>query len=75
MQFVDTHSHLHFNSFDNNRQAVLDAAKQAGIKTVIVPARNKKDIPDIPTQTKKGLKFQFAKNTRDVLKIALDTES
>jgi ATP-dependent Lon protease len=50
------------------------AAKQAGIKTVIVPARNKKDLPDIPTQTKKGLKFQLARNTNDVIRIALDSE-
>ncbi len=51
------------------------AAKQAGITTVIVPARNKKDIPDIPAEAKKGMKIEFVKNTRDVLKIALDTES
>ncbi len=47
------------------------AAKQAGIKTVILPARNKKDIPDIPHEAKKGLEFALVKNTRDALKIAL----
>jgi ATP-dependent Lon protease len=50
------------------------AAKQAGIKTVILPARNKKDLPDVPKEAKKGLKFIFAKNTNDVLKHALNTE-
>jgi len=50
------------------------AAKQAGIKTVILPARNKKDIPEVPKEAKKGLKFEFVKNTSDVLKIALNTE-
>ncbi len=49
------------------------AAKQAGIKTVIVPARNKKDMADVPTEAKKGLKFSFVKNTSDALKIALNT--
>jgi ATP-dependent Lon protease len=49
------------------------AAKQAGIKMVIVPARNKKDIPEIPKEAKKGLKFAFVKNTADALKIALNT--
>ncbi len=48
------------------------AAKQAGIKTVIVPARNKKDIPDIPAEAKKGLKFEFVKNIDEVLRTALD---
>ncbi|MEE9370557.1 MAG: endopeptidase La, partial [Sedimentisphaerales bacterium] len=50
------------------------AAKQAGIKTVILPARNKKDIPEVPTEAKKGLKFKFVKNTNEALKIALDSE-
>jgi len=44
------------------------AAKQAGIKTVILPARNKKDIPDVPREAKKGT---FVKNTNEAFKIAL----
>ncbi|HUS71841.1 MAG TPA: endopeptidase La [Sedimentisphaerales bacterium] len=50
------------------------AAKQAGIKTVILPARNKKDITEVPTEAKKGIKFEFVKNTTEALKIALNTE-
>ncbi|MHC4752292.1 MAG: endopeptidase La [Planctomycetota bacterium] len=50
------------------------AAKQAGIKTVIIPARNKKDLPDVPKEAKKGLKFQFVKNTNEALKITLNAE-
>jgi ATP-dependent Lon protease len=48
------------------------AAKQAGIKTVILPARNKKDLPDVPKEAKKGLKFKFVKNTTEVLKVAIE---
>jgi ATP-dependent Lon protease len=48
------------------------AAKQAGIKTVILPARNKKDIPEIPSEAKKGLHFKFVKNTNEALKNALN---
>jgi ATP-dependent Lon protease len=48
------------------------AAKQAGIKTVILPARNKKDLPEVPKEAKKGLKFAFVKNTDEALKIALE---
>jgi len=47
------------------------AAKQAGIKTVILPARNKKDIPEVPKEAKKGIKFEFTKNTSEVLKLAI----
>jgi ATP-dependent Lon protease len=48
------------------------AAKQAGIKTIILPTRNRKDLPDIPKEAKKGLKFEFVKNTDELLKIALN---
>jgi ATP-dependent Lon protease len=47
------------------------AAKQAGIKTVILPERNKKNLPEVPKEAKKGMKFIFAKNINDVLKVAL----
>jgi len=50
------------------------AAKQAGIKTVILPARNKKDLPEVPKEAKKGLEFKFVKNTNEALKIALNTD-
>ena len=48
------------------------AAKQAGIKTVILPQRNKKDHPEVPKEAKKNLRFQFVKNTDEVLKLALE---
>ena len=50
------------------------AAKQAGIKTVILPTRNQKDVPDVPDEAKKGLNIEFVKDTQQVLKIALDVE-
>ncbi len=50
------------------------AAKQGGIKTVILPARNKKDVPEIPPEAKKDIKFVYAKTTSDVLKTALDSQ-
>jgi ATP-dependent Lon protease len=50
------------------------AAKQAGIKTVILPARNKKDLPDVPPEAKKNLKFKFVKSVSEVLKTALNAE-
>lgn len=48
------------------------AAKQAGIETVIIPWRNKKDMEEVPAEAKKGMKFVFVKNTNEVLKIAID---
>ncbi len=47
------------------------AAKQAGIKTVIIPQRNKKDIEELPKEAKSKIKFTFVKNANEILKIAL----
>ncbi len=47
------------------------AARRAGIKTVIVPARNEKDMPDIPQEVKDNLQFHFVSNIDEVLKYAL----
>jgi ATP-dependent Lon protease len=48
------------------------AALRAGIKEVIVPRRNEKDMPDLPQEVKDHLKFHFVNNVDEVLKIALD---
>ncbi len=45
------------------------AAKQAGIKTVILPYRNKKEMVEVPKEAKKGMKFVFVKKVNEVLKI------
>jgi len=47
------------------------AAKRAGVKHVIVPRQNQKDLVDIPKDARKGLKFSFARTADQVLRIAL----
>jgi ATP-dependent Lon protease len=47
------------------------AAKRMGIRKVIVPARNRKDLEDIPKYIKKDMEFVFAETMDDVLKVAL----
>lgn len=47
------------------------AASRAAIKEVILPARNNKDLEEIPAHVKKKLKFVFAKNLDEVLTHAL----
>ncbi len=47
------------------------AAKQAGIKTVLLPARNRRHLPDVPPEARKQLRFVFAETIDDVLKAAL----
>lgn len=52
------------------KEKVLAAAR-AGIKTVILPKRNKKDLIDLPPKIMKTLKFHFVEQIDEVLKIAL----
>ncbi|KKR63415.1 MAG: Lon protease, partial [Candidatus Woesebacteria bacterium GW2011_GWA1_40_43] len=47
------------------------AGHRAGLKTIIVPKDNRKDLDDIPAQVKKDIKFVFAEEVTDVLKVAL----
>jgi ATP-dependent Lon protease len=48
------------------------AAQRAGIKTVILPARNKKDMVDVPDSAKKDLKFKFIKRIEELLPLAFE---
>lgn len=47
------------------------AASRAGIKTVILPYRNKKDIEDVPKAIRRIMEFAFVETMDEVLPIAL----
>lgn len=47
------------------------AAQRAGVKTVILPKENKKDLEDIPENVKSKLEFIFVEHADEVLKVAL----
>jgi ATP-dependent Lon protease len=49
------------------------AARRAGMKTVILPKGNDKDIEDIPKKIREDMNFIFVKNMDEVLKEALKT--
>jgi ATP-dependent Lon protease len=48
------------------------AAQRGGIKTVILPERNRKDLVEIPEQIKKELEFIFVRKMDEVLNHALE---
>jgi ATP-dependent Lon protease len=48
------------------------AAHRAGIKTIILPDWNRKDLEDIPKNVEKDIRFHFVDKMMDVLKIALE---
>ncbi|MCL5410512.1 MAG: endopeptidase La [Patescibacteria group bacterium] len=47
------------------------AAHRAGLKTIILPKENKKDLEDVPKEVIKDLNFVFISHMDEVLKIAL----
>lgn len=49
----------------------VTAAHRSGIKTIILPDHNRKDLEDIPEHIKKDLEFHFAKEIMDVVDVAI----
>jgi ATP-dependent Lon protease len=47
------------------------AAHRAGIKKVIIPAENQKDLVDVPKQIQKELTFHFVKRIEEVIDLTL----
>ncbi len=48
------------------------AALQAGIRTVLLPARNEKDLEDIPQEAREQLSFVFLENVEQALNVVLE---
>jgi ATP-dependent Lon protease len=47
------------------------AAKRAGIKTILLPQQNEKDLKEVPERHRRGMKFYPVAHFDEVLKIAL----
>jgi ATP-dependent Lon protease len=47
------------------------AAHRAGLKKVLLPARNRKDMEDVPESVRKDIQFVFCERVEDVLREAL----
>jgi ATP-dependent Lon protease len=52
----------------------LLGAKRAGIRNVIVPERNRKDIKEVPPEITHKMKFEFVRHLDDVLSVAFVTD-
>ena len=46
------------------------AAKSAGIKTVLVPAKNKRDVEEISAEIRKGIRIVYVEQMKEVLEAA-----
>lgn len=49
----------------------LVAAHRSGLKTIILPKNNRKDLTEVPQYVKDGLKFVFVSQVDDVLPLAI----
>ena len=47
-------------------------ALRAGIRTIIIPEKNKKDLSEIPMNVKRKINFVTAKNMEEVISLAID---
>jgi ATP-dependent Lon protease len=47
------------------------AARRMGVKTVIVPSKNDKDVKELPANVKRGMQFVYVDDMDEVLKVAL----
>jgi len=47
------------------------AALRAGIRTVMIPKRNYKDLEDVPAEAKAKLEFVFLDTVEDAIKVAV----
>ncbi len=47
------------------------AAHRAGLKRVVLPARNERDLSEVPADVRKDLEFVFAQRVEDVLRCAV----
>jgi len=50
------------------------AAHRQGIREVVLPADNEKDLPDIPENVRNDMKLHFVNSMDEVLKLALEKE-
>jgi ATP-dependent Lon protease len=48
------------------------AAYRAGIKIVILPQENQKDLEELPENVRKRITFHFVEKMLDVVKLALE---
>jgi ATP-dependent Lon protease len=51
------------------------AAHRAGLKTVILPKRNEKDLEDVPDDVRDSLSFVLVERVDEVFETALDSDS
>src|SRR5687767_4544528 len=47
------------------------AALRAGIRTVMLPKRNEKDLEDVPAEARQKLEFVFLERVEDAIKTAI----
>lgn len=48
------------------------AAKRSGVRHILMPALNRKDLQELPSAARDALRFEFLERVEDVLALALE---
>ena len=52
------------------KEKVLAAAR-AGVRNIILPARNRRHLEDVPAEVRRKLKFRFVEKAEEAVRLAL----
>jgi ATP-dependent Lon protease len=52
----------------------IQAAKRAGISCGLLPELNRRNMEEIPTSGREGIRFEFLKTADEALRLALEPE-
>ena len=55
--------------------ACSQAASASGIKRVMLPARNRKDLEEVPAEAKEKIEFVFLEDVDEAVRVALEPRS
>jgi TatD DNase family protein len=59
MKIIDTHTHIYSSEFDNDRPAIIDSAKKAGVKAVLLPNEDSGSIESVNKLCEEDPDFAF----------------
>lgn len=59
MLFIDTHSHLDGQEFDNDRDAVVERAREAGVQKILIPAIDLPSVDSVLNTCHRYLDFAY----------------
>jgi ATP-dependent Lon protease len=64
-----------FIVWQQTKDLIRHAAKRAGISCVLLPEHNRRDLEEIPSAGRAGIRFEFLTTADEALRLALEPEA